>query len=242
VSIGTLYGISVGPGDPDLITVKAVKILNRCRHVFAPRAKTKTSSMALDIAHNHIRPDAAIYDVEFPMTADEEKRAAHWQAQTADVAAVLQAGHDACYLTLGDALLYSTFGHMAHALRDRVPDLTTIIVPGVTSFSAGAAEAGFPLGRRDGMLTVCPVGEDLEPLRKACALTGTIVLMKIGRKLHMVIDFLEDEGLLDTAVLVSRAGLDGRRVEPDLRKLREEDSDVGNLAVILIDCHRESRP
>lgn len=232
---GVLYGIGVGPGDPDLITVKAAKILGRCEHVFAPRPRGSSESASARIAERHLNPAARLHEVVFPMSSDREELEAEWLAATAPIAEVLAAGSDACYLTLGDTMLYSTYLYMLRALRRRMPDVQVITIPGITSFSAAAALAEIPLGEGEQSLTVVPASAGQKVLSQALSAGGTVAVMKIGKRLPEVLEVMEREGALDRAVFVSRAGMDNQRTERDLRRLHRDISDrMGNLSIILV--------
>ncbi len=239
--LGTLYGIGIGPGDPELITLKGARILGNASCVYVPRAPRGEESLALSIAKEHVNPAAKIIPVEFSMTLNETEREAHWLEITKGIAEVLETGKDACYLTLGDTLLYSTYVYMLRALRQHLPGATVVTVPGVASFSAAAALCEFPLGESDLPVTIVPATDDLFSVRTALSAKGTVVLMKVGKRLQAILDMLEDSGLIDTAVFISRAGLQGQRIETDLRLLRGQPIDAGNLSVILIRGQRERR-
>jgi precorrin-2/cobalt-factor-2 C20-methyltransferase len=99
--------------------------------------------VALGIAEKHIGRDARIHEIVFPMTTDKAELEARWEASAAEVAEVLDSGSDACFLTLGDAFLYSTYIYLLRALRRHIPELEVVTVPGITAFSA-AADLGFP--------------------------------------------------------------------------------------------------
>ncbi len=230
---GTLYGIGVGPGDPELLTLKGARLLAECRHVFVPNARKKAESVALAIARQHLAEDAVVHQLVFPMTTDRDELARRWDDSAAEVDAVLAAGEDACFLTLGDPMLYSTYIYLLRALRRRVPDGEVVTVPGITSFCAAAALTSFPIGEAKEPVTIVPTADDLSAVRRALDVGGTVVLMKIGKRLPAIIDVLEEAGVLDHAVLVARAGQPGQRVETDLRALRD-DSEVGYLSIILV--------
>lgn len=234
MKVGTLYGIGVGPGDPDLITVKATKILEHCRHVFVPTARNEGGSVALTIARRHINPDAEIHEMVFPMTTDRQKLEAHWDASARRVADVLETGADACFLTLGDAFLYSTYIYLLRALRSRIPHVEVVTVPGVTAFSAAAALAEFSVGEAKERVTIVPTADDLEDLKRAVESGGTVVLMKIGKRLGRILDTLDGYGVLDSGVFVSRAGMDNQRIVKNLRDLKGEADDTGYLSIILV--------
>jgi precorrin-2/cobalt-factor-2 C20-methyltransferase len=147
---------------------------------------------------------------------------------------------DACYLTLGDTLLYSTYGYMVRALRTRLPAVEVRTIPGIPSFSAAAARVEFPLGHDKQPLCVIPVSGGMDLVRKGLQLGGVVVFMKIGRRLPELLDILRREDLLTESVFVARAGLEGERVETDL-ELLQSDPDAGRLSVVLVNTAKENR-
>lgn len=241
---GTLYGIGVGPGDPEWITVKAARILSACRHVCAPRSAQAAESVALDIARPYLRPDAIVRQQSYPMTADADVLRRHWRQAAAEVYEILCRGEDCCFLTLGDALLYSTYVYLLRAIQEIDPAVRVVTVPGITAFSAAAALANWPLGEGKQSVTIVPASDDLEQVAAALDRGGTVVLMKVGRRLQRVLDVLESRRLLGQTVLVSRAGMTQQYVETDLRRLRGQADDVGYLSTLIVDAGRptELRP
>ncbi|HEY5461595.1 MAG TPA: precorrin-2 C(20)-methyltransferase, partial [Deferrimonas sp.] len=164
---GTLYGIGVGPGDPELITLKGARLIGACRHLFVPKARTASESVALAIAGPLVGPETRIEELLFPMTADREELVEKWDAAAARVAEILADGEDACFLTLGDPLLYSTYIYLLRALRGIIPDLKAVTVPGIMAFGAAAALADFPIGEGREPVTIVPAADDLSAVRQA---------------------------------------------------------------------------
>ena len=237
---GTFYGIGVGPGDPELLTLKAAAVLARCRHVFVPKAKMSADSVALQIAKQHLGKDAVIHELLFPMLTDREELSRHWSDAAAQIAPVLQASEDACFLTLGDPLLYSTYIYLLRELKQQLPDANTITVPGITAFCAVAALTQFPIGEGKQPVTIVPTDDDLEPVRRATETGGTVVLMKIGDRLQDILKLLDETGLIERAVFVARAGQEGQQIETDLRKLKQADAKAGYLSIILVHATERS--
>lgn len=231
---GTFHGIGVGPGDPGLMTVKGARLLAQCRNVFVPKAGSAAESLALEIGGRYLSPGCRVRELVFPMTADRKELASAWEASAAEVAAVLDTGQDACFLTLGDPFLYSTYSYLLRALRERIPELDVVTVPGITAMCAAASLAEFPIGRFKEPVTIVPAADDLRAVRQALASGGTLVLMKVGRRLGELVALLESEGFADRSVFVARAGLAGQRIETDLGRLRGEEGDAGYLSVILV--------
>lgn len=232
--LGTFYGMGVGPGDPELLTVKAASVLARCPHVVVPKAKADGGSVAWEIASRYVHPNAVIHELVFPMTTDKTELSRSWRESAGTLASLLETGADVCFLTLGDALVYSTYIYLLRELKAILPALQVVTVPGITSFSAVAALTGFPLGEGKEPITVVPTADDLSAVRQAIQTGGTVVLMKIGKRLGDILDILEETGVIGDAVFVQRAGHPTQVIELDLRKLRGEHSEAGYLSVILI--------
>jgi len=240
MTAGTLYGIGVGPGDPQWITVQAAEVLARCRCVYAPRARDAAESVALEIAARYLKPDAAIHELTFPMSADRDVLRRSWQEAAGRVHRTLAAGEDCCFLTLGDTLLYSTYIYLVRELQAIDPAAKIVTVPGVAAFSAAAALAGFPVGEGKQIVTIVPASDDLAPFRRALDAGGTVVLMKIGRRLQQALDELERRGLSDRAVWVSRAGMPQQRIESDLGRLRAAPDETGYLSILLVQTEADN--
>jgi precorrin-2/cobalt-factor-2 C20-methyltransferase len=238
MELGILYGIGVGPGDPELMTIKGAKVLERCRHVFVPKARSENDSIALAIADRYLRADGKIYELVFPMSADRGELSRHWAEAARSVADVVGMGEDACFLTLGDPLLYSTYIYLVRSLRKQLPGLEVVTIPGITAFSAAAALAEFPIGEGKERVVIIPASDDLAVVGDALAGGGTVILMKVGKRLARVLDLIEQAGFLDRAAYVERAGLDGQQVEVDLRKFREQKEEADYLSILLVHTGR----
>lgn len=235
---GVLYGIGVGPGDPELMTLKGVKVLERCGHVFVPKARSDNGSIALSIAGGYLGPGCRVHELVFPMSGDKAELSHHWDEAARGVADVLKTGEDACFLTLGDPFLYSTYIYLLRALRDQLPGVRTVTVPGITAFSAAAALAEFAVGEGRERVVIVPASDDLDAVREALSAGGTVILMKVGKRLAALLDIIENAGFLDRAVYVSRVGLSGQKVETDLRKLKAERFDADYLSILLVHAGR----
>ncbi len=232
------YGIGVGPGDPELLTVKAASVLSRCSNVFVPKARIKSESVALEIARKYLCPSAVVHELVFPMTADDELLQQRWRESADAIAPVLAAGHDACFLTLGDPMVYSTYIYLLRALQERLPGLKTNTVPGITSFCAAASATHFALGEGKDLITIVPTSDNLSVVRRALETRGTVVLMKIGKRLGDILTILKECRLLEQSVFVSRAGLDRERIELDLSQLKADNPEAGYLSVIIVHTAR----
>ncbi len=231
---GVLYGISLGPGDPELITVKGAAILAACRHVFVPRGRDGSENAVLALAANHLNPEARVHEVIFPTSTDRSEVEAAWGESAPTIAELLESGEDVCLIARGNIQLYSSYSGCLRVLRRRIPDLEVITIPGITPFGAAAALTNFPLGRAKEPIIILPSAEDLEAIRRALAAGNTLILMNIGRRLGGVLDVLEAGGAIGRSVFVSRAGMEDQFIETDLRNLRGRDAEIQHLSTILV--------
>ena len=206
---GRLYGIGVGPGDPELMTLKAVRILAEAAVIAYPAPNSGESS-ARAIAEKSIPPGRIEIAVRVPMRVGPVPIEAYERAAD-EIAGHLDAERDVAVLCEGDPFFYGSFMYLHDALAGRFP---TTIVPGVSSLTACAAASGRPLVRRDDVLTVLPATLDDTALEAQLTATRAAAIMKVGRHLTRVKALLARLGLLETAIYVSHATRDNERVIP----------------------------
>jgi precorrin-2/cobalt-factor-2 C20-methyltransferase len=206
---GRLYGIGVGPGDPELLTLKALRLL-RAVPVVAYPAPESGPSFARGIVAQWLDPGKREIAIRFPMRAGPPPEALYDEAALR-LATVLDAGEDVAFLCQGDPLFYGTFSGIYLRLAARYP---VSIVPGVSSLTACAAAAGLPLARRDAALSVIPATLTEENLIRRLAESETAAVIKIGRHFPKLRWALEQLGLLDHATYIERATLPNQRVAP----------------------------
>jgi precorrin-2/cobalt-factor-2 C20-methyltransferase len=205
---GKLYGVSVGPGDPSLMTLKAVSCIRQCDILATPRT-ADGSSLALKIAAGAVdTSEKQIEYLDLPMTRDPDKLAKIYGAAAERIAVHLDAGRDVAVLNLGDASLYSSYSYLCRILLDRGYDAETI--PGVTSFCACAALFNRSLTDMNTPLHILP--GSMTDLSAALSLPGGKVLMKSGCTLPEIKRLLHEKGLADRSVLVTDCGLPTQRV------------------------------
>lgn len=234
---GTLYGVGVGPGDPELLTLKAARILGEVPVVAVPVARANGDSYALDIAARWLRPGHRVLRLHFSMSRELAERHDHRRAAAQAVIEELQAGRDVAFITEGDPLLHSTFIYLLQALPDDAP---IDIVPGISSMNAAAAQARLPLVSGGQRLAVVPAAfESLADLRHIFGDFDTVVLLKFQAVLNPVLDLLDELGLIDQAVVVERASHASGRVIRDLSALRG--SPVHYLSVLIVRTRRDTR-
>ena len=230
---GILYGMSVGPGDPELLTLKAARVLARCAVVAAPQTPAG-GMLALDIARQAVDLSAKrILPLRFAMSRDAQTREAAHRAAIQALRAELDAGGDVALLNLGDVTVYSSFGHIQGDLV--AAGYRVEMIPGVTSFCAAAARLGRPLnGGMEEPLCIVPgrAGSDL--LRAP----GAKAFLKSGRDLPRLLEDLAQAGLLSRSALVARCGLPGEEVYPDLSRAQPQ-GDPDYFTTVLVKGEEE---
>ncbi|WP_338762967.1 precorrin-2 C(20)-methyltransferase [Massilia sp. METH4] len=212
---GTLWGISLGPGDPGLITRAAWAALERRDAVWVyPARSGKTPSYALDIVTRAgLAPPEEHALLLFPMTHDGEKLARAWLRAAETVLPWLRAGRDVLFLVEGDASTYATFGHLARTVRALDPAIPMQVIAGVNAFTAACAAADTPFAEQDDTVAIVPAAYGVSAVDRLLPDFDTLVLMKVKPILDELIDWLERRGLLAGAHFIERVGApDERRI------------------------------
>lgn len=234
MTIGTLYGVSLGPGDPELMTRRAFALLSRPDTVWTyPIRSTKSESYVLAIATRAgLQPPGPQEALLFPMTHDAEKLARHWLRAGQAVAALLQAGQDVLFLVEGDASTYATFGYLARTVRELLPAAVVHTVPGVPSFIASSAQLGQPLSEQDDTIAIVPAAYGVEMVERLLDDFDTLVLMKVKPLIDQLVDLLERRGLVAHTTFVEKAGAPEERIVHDVRALRG--TTVNYLSLLIV--------
>lgn len=214
---GTLYGVGLGPGDPELITLKAARLIGAARVVAYP-ALEGAASFARSIAAGLFRDDVVEMVLDVPMVNDRAPAQAAYDGGAARIAEALEAGHDVICLCEGDPFFYGSFMYLHARLSDR---FAVEVVPGVTSITACAARAGLPLVARNERLTVLPGPLHEDELEARIAGAESVVIMKLGRHLPKLRAVLGRLGLQEKARYVERVGLPDEVVCPLTEAPRE---------------------
>lgn len=231
-SVGKLYGIGVGPGDPELLTLKAYRILQEVDIITAPCSKKGRSSLALEIVQKELDCQKRVVELLFPMTQDEDILMECWKSSAGRITALLQEGNDIAFITLGDPLLYSTYIYLLESLRAEEGSLEFETIPGITSISASSARLNQALTTGDEKLVVIPATYKIDRLEKLLRDHENIVLLKVARHYERIIRLLEKLRLLEKAVFISRCGQPEEIVVRDLTSLTGRKIDYLSMIII----------
>jgi precorrin-2 C20-methyltransferase/precorrin-3B C17-methyltransferase len=233
---GRLYGVGVGPGDPDLMTVKARRLIETTTVIAYPIAASPTAKgVARSIAEPFLTDDHTLVPMVYPVTTGttdhpggyEGALSDFYDASAQELAGHLDAGRDVVVLCEGDPFFYGSYMYLHERLAPRYP---AEVVPGVTAFSGAAASAGLPLVKRDDVLVVIPGTLAPDQLRAHLQMADAAVLMKLGRTFPGARDALEEAGMAGRAVYVERATSPLQRIAP----LRDVDADrVPYMSIIV---------
>ncbi len=225
-----LTGVGVGPGDPELLTVKAVRLLQRVAWVFYPVAAPGAESMALRIAQGYLDPARQeLVPLIYPFGRGPAEEEAAWAANGRAIALRLGRDGHGAFLTEGDALLYSTFLYTAEGFRRAAPEAEIGVIPGIPSFVAAAAVTRVSLGRRSDRVAIVTGGTGVED---ALASHEGVVILKASRDWEGTLAALRRCGRSGEAVAVTRCGWPEERIEWDVEALSGRRLDYFTLLLV----------
>ena len=229
---GSLYGVGVGPGDPELLTLKAQRVLQQVAVVFVPQSDTGVESYAFNVVEHIVSPTKQEI-LRLTLPPDHAEGAAKvWSLAAEQIADRLNGGRDVAFITEGDPMLYSTFFHVLESIVSKYPHVPVEIIPGVSSVMAAAARAGVPLVSHGQRLAILPSVNGIDDLREAMSHYHTIVLMQVDASLLASLAHLEKLGLTGKAIYVRSATTAREQVVRGLQQLSEEDLDYFSLLII----------
>ncbi len=227
-----IYGIGLGPGDPELLTLKALRIIESSDLILCPRARIKSDSLARSILEQAAGCDLPVLEIEYPMAPGKEAHGSRWKEIAVQTAEHLNKKKRVSFVTLGDPGIYSSFSYFLEALLEELPSLEWEIVPGVSSIQLAASRSGIPLVSGRESCVILPAPETAEELDSLLEAHPSLVLMKVYKKIAFLRDYLESRKLLERACFVKRAGLEGESVITDFSMV--EPGEEGNLSIVII--------
>lgn len=232
---GNFYGIGIGPGDPELLTIKAVQRIKDADCIFVPRASIKDESIALEIVKGLIT-EKEVCEQVYPMTRDKDILTDAWAKAAKEIAEKIETGINVAYLTIGDPFTFSTYIYLLQNLTRLIPPERIETIPGITSYNAAACMANFPLLEGEERLAVVPVSMDVQQLRHILHSFDTVVLMKVSKRLDSVIELLEELNLINSSLFASYVGHKDSFMTRDLIPLKGKEK--GYMSVIIVKKNR----
>ncbi|WP_308415462.1 cobalt-factor II C(20)-methyltransferase [Sporanaerobium hydrogeniformans] len=224
------YGIGTGPGDPSLLTLKAVEVFHQLDVLYTPEAQKEGGSLAFSIAKPHLKEELLIKERHFPMTFNVEEKDREWQRVADEIIEDVKQGKNVGFITLGDPMIYSTYVYIMNKLKDQVAIET---IPGISSFSNIASSQNFPLVMDKEPLIILPCTAEKEIIEEAMKSYSNLVLMKVYRHLESIVSMLEKYDLLKSAILVSNSSQEGETVYTDLSDIHLKEK-ISYFSTILV--------
>jgi len=232
--LGTFYGVGIGPGDPELLTQQARRILNSVPVIFVPKAKITDEGLALQILLGSVvnKTGAELKDLVFPMSKDPAVLKPAWELAREAVLEVLRQGKDAELITLGDTAIYSTYMNMVAELRQAEPGLKIVTAAGISSFSQAAAQLNLSLVEKAERMAILPCLSDVAAMRPDLERFDTVVLMKVGRRFADLRELLRGMGLLAYSHLALKLGTPAELLCSDLDAVDPEGVTYMSLVIV----------
>lgn len=239
IEMATLYGISIGTGDPELITLKGLRLLREASAIAFPAGINGKPGIAQQIIEPWLAYQQPTLALEFPYVSDRNILVQAWQKAADRVWQYLKNGHDVAFACEGDISFYSTFTYLAQTLQEKHPDVKIEVVPGVTSPCAAAATLGIPLTVRGQRLAILPALYSIDELDSILAWADTIVLLKVASIYKKVWQMLKAKNLLESSWLVERATFP----EQKIYHLRDRPSlELSYFSILIVQINRSSPP
>lgn len=230
---GILYGVGVGPGNPELITMKGHRILTQSPIIFIPKRSHKDSSFAFSIIKNFINcKRQEIVELIFPMSKDIMKLERSWGTAADSIYNRLSSGNNCAFLTEGDPFFYSTFLHIYKTFQLKYPFIPIEVIPGITSMNASSCKALFPITDRDGKIAILPALYHIEELQNMINNFDTIVLLKINSVIDKILKIIKECGQPVKTIFVQRCGTDDELITADIASMDKIKADYLSLMII----------
>lgn len=225
---GKLFGVGVGPGDPELITVKAVRIIKAADIIFTAASTKNTYSLAVEIASPYISPSVRIEKLSFPMTKDIKEVETAWIENAKQIALSLKQGKNAVFLTLGDPTTYSTFGYILKKMHCIMPEADIETIPGITSFHAASARLNRILVEGEESLLVTSGAFGGDRIRNNRGVEN-VAIVKAYKNIEDINKALKETGFNNKCVAVSKCGRDNEQIIENIDALEKRAPDYWTL-------------
>lgn len=229
--IGKLYIVGVGPGDPELITLKARRVLSQVDVIFAPQKSSEHASFARSILNGMGEyPDRTAIDLVFPMKPGAQT--AYWEHAAETIWEHLSKGKDCAFINEGDPTLYGTSAYVLPIFHDRYPEVEIEVIPGISSITAAAARAQVPLASAGERIAILPAIYEDGHLQETLKAFDTVILMKVHRKLVTIQNVLREMNVNGSSVYVRRCTTSEEEIVRDMTRLGEQEPDYFSLMIV----------
>ncbi len=231
--IGRLYGVGVGPGDPELLTLKAYNVLSRVAVIFVPLKDRQSKSYARSIVARLIKePEQKVVELVFPMLRGKEQLKDYWQQAADTIWRHLEKGEDCAFVNVGDPLLYGTFIYILETVKKSHPEVVVEVIPGISSINAAAARAIVPLASEDERIAIISGNREDKIIRETIANFETVVFIKMNNVFDKLLAILEDLKLTDKCVYVRRGTTQDEEIVRDISQLKGKKVDYFSLLIL----------
>ncbi|MGK7950738.1 MAG: precorrin-2 C(20)-methyltransferase [Xenococcaceae cyanobacterium] len=237
MQLGILYGISVGTGDPELITLKGLRWLQQCPVIAFPAGLAERPGIAQRIVTNWLQPEQKTLSLSFPYVRDEATLISAWQKAAREVWHYLQQGKDVAFACEGDVSFYSSFTYLAQTLQELHPEIVIKTVPGVCSPMAVASVLQIPLTMRSHRLAIIPAIYNTDELETVLSWAEVVILLKVSSVYQQVWQILSKYNLLDRSWIVEKATFPQQKIYRNLAQYPQ--LKLSYFSLLLIHNHQE---
>jgi precorrin-2/cobalt-factor-2 C20-methyltransferase len=223
--------VGVGPGDPELLTLRAVRVLQRCDLILHPGPRDR-AGFAIEVVSSFLRPEQRVRGMALAMRRGRDDGSVGYDRVVGALVDEARSGRPAAFLTEGDPMLFGTGSYVSERLRELAPEFPVEVVPGVSALGAAAARVGWPLAQKEEILTVCPATYHAEEIGAILDRGGPVCWLKAADILPRLVDALRLRSRLDHAVLVERVGRPDERIFRDLTAAQGADLSYFSLVLV----------
>ncbi len=229
--VATAHVLGVGPGDPELLTLRAARLLASCSLVLHA-GRRDDAGFAFEVVAPLLRPDQVVRGMALAMRRGPDDGSVGYDRVAATLIEAARGGQAAAFLTEGDPMLYGSGSSVAEHVRALAPDVPLEITPGVSAIAAAAARLGWPLARKDSLLTLCPATYHADEIGPILDRGGSSCWLKAADVLPRLVEELKKRGRLDRAALVERVGRPDERIFHDLAAVPVETLSYFSLVLV----------
>lgn len=231
--MATLYVVGVGPGDPELITIKGEKILKSVNAIVSPVAKVGETSVAFETVRQFIDSNRqAVLPFLFPMTTNLSILEPAWRAAADEIVKRIDNGEEIAFITIGDPLFYATSIYLIDMVVANRPDINIEIIPGITSFCAAASIASFPLIERDGKFAVIAATAGIDAIEEALKNSDTVVILKVRPIFTQIVELIKRLDSISSILFAERVGSPQQLLLKDIKTIETHNPDYLSLMII----------